>query len=185
MRQKDEDLVQKVKEGNVRAFDELYARYLDPIYRYIYSKLFHHQDTEDICQEVFIKVFRHIRHFRSEGCFVSWLYVIAKNETLRHLKRRNLKKSLRFFPLEKEKDFAPEIACESIFKPDYLEEALNRLSSYQREVVLLHGLKEMPISYVSSILGKSKKATKSAYYRALKNLRNYFRQKEVKIEQKA
>jgi len=68
MRETDEDLVQKVKEGDLRAFDELYARYLNPIYRYIYKKTFHHQDTEDICQEVFIRVFRYIRHFKSDVC---------------------------------------------------------------------------------------------------------------------
>ena len=179
MRERDEDLVQRIKEGDLRAFDELYARYLDSIYRYIYKKLFHHQDTEDLCQEVFIKVFRHIRHFRSEGSFVNWLYVIAKNETLRHLKKRKLREFTQPFLLEKEESLSPEIVGESSLTLA-LKEALNRLSPYQRKVVILHGLKEIPFSDISSILGKSKQATKSIWYRALRNLKKYFKQKEVK-----
>jgi len=183
MRETDEDLVQKVKEGDLRAFDELYARYLNPIYRYIYKKTFHHQDTEDICQEVFIRVFRYIRHFKSEASFISWLYAIAKNETLRHLKKKMVRESTEVFSFEKERSFPPEVVGESSLKLA-LKEALNRLSPYQRKVVILHGLKEISFSDISSILGKSKQATKSTWYRALRNLKKYFRQKEVKIEQK-
>jgi len=172
MRERDEDLVQRVKEGDLRAFDELYARYLDSIYRYIYKKTFHHQDTEDICQEVFIRVFRYIRHFKSEASFVRWVYTIAKNETLRHFKKRRSKEVIYPFLLEKQKQSIVQVDDESSFKP-FLKEAINRLSPRQRKVVILHGLKEMSFSDTSSILGKSKQATKSIYYRALRNLREH------------
>lgn len=60
----DHYLVERIKQSDLKAFDELYRRYLKPIYGYIYKRVNHREDAQDITQDVFVRVFRHIKDFR-------------------------------------------------------------------------------------------------------------------------
>ncbi len=57
-------LIERIKQSDLKAFDELYRRYLKPIYGYIYKRVNHREDAQDITQDVFTRVFRHIKDFR-------------------------------------------------------------------------------------------------------------------------
>jgi len=181
----DRCLIERIKQGDLEAFDELYRRYLKPIYGYVYRRVNHRGDAEDITQDVFVRVFRHIKDFRDEASFATWLYLIAKNEILRFFRkqtqlRRLLKESHLY--QERKSSFIEDIEREhSIF---LLHQAIKSLPLRQREAVILHGLKEVSFSGVSLALGESKKAAKSTYYRAIRNLRKYFRKRRLFVEQK-
>lgn len=177
-------LIERTKQGDLKAFDELYCRYLKPIYGYIYKRVNHREDAEDITQDVFVRVFRYIKNFRNEASFVTWLYLITKNEISRFFRKRS---QLRLFLKEShtysEENFSMEIGERehSIF---LLYQAIQTLPPRQREAAILHGLKEVPFSKMSPLLGKSKQATKSTYYRAIRNLRKYFKKRRFLFEQK-
>jgi RNA polymerase sigma-70 factor (ECF subfamily) len=181
----DHCLVERIKQGDLKAFDELYSRYLKPIYGYVYKRVNHREDAEDITQEVFIRAFRHIKDFRGEASFATWLYLIAKNEISRFFRKRaQLKRLLKESHLyqERKSSFVEDIEREhSIF---FLYQAIKSLPLRQREAVILHGLKEVSFSRVSLALGESKGATKSTYYRAIRNLRKYFKKRRLLFEQK-
>jgi RNA polymerase sigma-70 factor (ECF subfamily) len=72
------------------AFDELMLRYEHQIYRVCYRLVGHREYAMDIAQEVFIKAFEHLRSFPGESSIKSWLYRIAMNQCINHLKKKNV-----------------------------------------------------------------------------------------------
>src|SRR3989337_4228531 len=84
------DLIKEAKEGNVSSFQTLYMRYLDPIYRYFFFQTYDKFLSEDLAQEVFIKMWRSIKSFNEEkGSFTSWMYRIAHNLLIDYYRGRN------------------------------------------------------------------------------------------------
>ena len=71
-----------------RGFKMLMDSFQVPIYNYIRRLVVSHEDAEDVLQEVFIRVFRHIDQFREESSLSTWIYRIATNESLRLLNGR-------------------------------------------------------------------------------------------------
>lgn len=72
-----------------KGFKLLMDNFQEPIYYYIRRIVVSHEDAEDILQEVFIRVFRYLDHFRNESSLSTWIYKIATNECLRFLNARN------------------------------------------------------------------------------------------------
>ena len=71
-----------------RGFKMLMNSFQVPIYNYIRRLVVSHEDAEDVLQEVFIRIFRHIDQFREESSLSTWIYQIATNESLRLLNSR-------------------------------------------------------------------------------------------------
>lgn len=85
----NEDQIRKACVSNrERGFKMLMDAFQEPIYNYVRRLVVSHEDAEDVLQEVFIRVFRHIDQFRSESSLSTWIYRIATNEGLRLLNGR-------------------------------------------------------------------------------------------------
>jgi len=85
----DAALVQRYLSGDIRAFDELMIRYERQIYRVCYRFVDNREDAMDLAQEVFIKAFEHLPTFRRESSLKTWLYRIAMNHCINHVKKHN------------------------------------------------------------------------------------------------
>ena len=83
----DETLVARVQNGDVAAYDHLVQRYKERVYATVYHMTGNHEDTNDLVQEAFIKAYKSIGGFKRESSFYTWIYRIAVNRTLNHLKR--------------------------------------------------------------------------------------------------
>jgi RNA polymerase sigma-70 factor (ECF subfamily) len=83
----DEALVARAKQGDRRAFDALVERHLPQVWRVVWRVIRHHEDTEDVVQEVFVSVHRALADFRGEAQFSTWLHRIAVTRALNHLDR--------------------------------------------------------------------------------------------------
>ena len=81
-------LIERLKQGDSEAFAELVEQYSNAIYRIALRFTSESQDAEDVLQEVFIRVFRHLDQFRNESSLSTWIYRIATNECLRLLNSR-------------------------------------------------------------------------------------------------
>ena len=93
----EDELIQKAKEGEVEAFGELVKRYQKRIYHLIYQMTFNHEDANDLSQEAFLKAYKSLNKFKRESSFYTWLYRIAINLLINHLKKRkNERKNLDF-----------------------------------------------------------------------------------------
>src|SRR5579872_4453741 len=83
----DSILVDRYLTGDIRAFDELMLRYERQIYRVCYRFVENRDDAKDLAQEVFIKAFEHLPSFRRESSLKTWLYRIAMNHCINHVKK--------------------------------------------------------------------------------------------------
>src|SRR5215467_6713432 len=85
----DAGLVERYLAGDVTAFDEIMIRYERQIYRVCYRFVENRDDARDLAQEVFIKVFEHLPSFRRQSSLKTWLYRIAMNHCINHVKKHS------------------------------------------------------------------------------------------------
>src|SRR5919205_1856785 len=83
----DRDLVATAVSGAEGSFEELVRRYQRPIAAYVYRMVGDYESALDLTQEVFIKVYNSLRRYRSEFKFSTWIYKIAHNSAVDHLRR--------------------------------------------------------------------------------------------------
>ncbi len=100
VREADDDwsLVRRVQAGDVAAFDQLITKYRARIYGVVYNLTSNREDAADLTQDVFIKAFQSIHRFQGQSSFFTWIYRIAINSTLSHLRKNRART---FFSLEK------------------------------------------------------------------------------------
>lgn len=141
-------LVQRVQSGEVGAFDQLIKKYRERVYSVIYNMTANREDAADLTQEAFIKAFQSINRFQGQSSFFTWLYRIAVNSTLTHLRKSKLRT---FFSFEKinEEDKSSEVLNQLTDKKgadrevyvkelqEKLNEAMQKLSIKHRTVVTL------------------------------------------------
>ncbi|HEX2101078.1 MAG TPA: sigma-70 family RNA polymerase sigma factor, partial [Candidatus Synoicihabitans sp.] len=94
----DWTLVRRVQEGDVAAFDHLVVKYRERVYAVVYNMTANREDASDLTQDAFIKAFQSINRFQGQSSFFTWLYRIAVNSTLTHLRKAKLRT---FFSFEK------------------------------------------------------------------------------------
>jgi RNA polymerase sigma factor (sigma-70 family) len=94
----DVEIVRRVQAGDVAAFDKLIGKYRERVYGIVYNLTSNREDAADLTQEAFIKAFQSIHRFGGQSSFFTWLYRIAVNSTLSHLRKARLRS---FFSLER------------------------------------------------------------------------------------
>jgi RNA polymerase sigma-70 factor (ECF subfamily) len=178
----DRDLAKKTQMGDDSAFSILVDRYQDKIERYGNKFLSNSQDIEDVVQDVFIKAYRNINSFDSKRKFSPWLYRIAHNEFINHLKKKD-REPIRFFdpdvifpyyPSERKTD---DLAKEEEVR-EILEENLNNLEAKYREVLVLYYYEGMTYQEISEVLQIPISTVGVRLKRARNNLKILYDQKE-------
>jgi RNA polymerase sigma factor (sigma-70 family) len=81
-------LVARAQQGDTRAFDDLIRKYTPKLYGMVYNMTSNREDTADLLQEVFAKAYRSLSRFMGKSSFYTWIYSIAVNMTLNHIKKR-------------------------------------------------------------------------------------------------
>src|SRR5512132_2524648 len=84
----DQECVDRCLTGDAEAFEVLVKRYTRPIYNAVLHMVGDQDDAREICQQVFMKTFEHLATFDRERNFFSWMYRVAMNESINHLKSR-------------------------------------------------------------------------------------------------
>jgi len=160
-------LVRQAQVGSAAAYDELVRRYQRQIYGVIYHMTAHHEDADDLAQEVFVKAWQALKSFKGDSSFFTWLYRIAINRTLNHLKQRNYRNSRHAMSLndldvdaERHPDLVALVSDKTPRRDLALEElkeklnaAMQRLSENHRTVVSLHDIQGLPHEEIAIILG--------------------------------
>ncbi len=167
----DEQLIRWVAQGDKSCLGTLFERHHAGLYRYCLQLTRNGQTSEDLVQDVFIKVLKSSRGYRGEGSFKSWLYHIARNlafDRLRAARRRNARQPAAGEGAEESRE--PERTAVAVEKVALLERALRRLPEAAREVIWL-GRFEFP-SYreLAGALGCTPGAARVRMHRAMKQL---------------
>ena len=92
----DLELVHRSQAGDTAAYEELVRRYHSRIYGLVYGMISNREDAEDLVQEVFVKAWKALGHFREQAGFYTWIYRIALNRTINFRKRRNRRQTVDF-----------------------------------------------------------------------------------------
>ncbi|MGB1251399.1 MAG: RNA polymerase sigma factor, partial [Candidatus Promineifilaceae bacterium] len=167
--------VARAQQGDSEAFGDLYVRYLDSIYRYIYYRIGNKEEAEDLTESVFLKAWRAIDNYQERGLpFQAWLYRIARNIVIDH--RR--KQKAQFVDIDTQFDLPDSsVQLESDIaiglQVDTVLAAIKELEPLQQEVLTLRFLSELNHKEVAGILGKQVGAVRVLQHRALRALRRH------------
>jgi RNA polymerase sigma-70 factor (ECF subfamily) len=169
MQDPDLVLVQMAKDGHQAGLENLYRKYVEPIYRFCYWQTNRSQDAEDLTQDIFIEMAKSVRTFKGTASFKNWLYVIAKRQIAQWIKK---KYDLPMFPLF---DEIPE--PENWIDPDNqqlkkasLTQLLDLLSSPEQAVLTARYLENLSVVETATKLKLSLANVKVLTHRALKKL---------------
>jgi RNA polymerase sigma-70 factor, ECF subfamily len=176
-------LIQRILDGEHNAFYELIRPYERRVYAAAFAILRNEADAEDCAQEAILKAFKHIRQFRAEARFSTWLIQVAVNEA--RMRRRKEHADL-VEPIEKDKsdegDYTPrdfadwrEIPSEVLERKEIREklaEALGSLGQIYREVFVLRDMEQLSIEETARVLGISTASVKTRLLRARLMLRD-------------
>src|SRR5437660_9887640 len=83
----DQELVNRTQSGDAGAFDELVIKYTPRLYGLVYNMTSHHEDTNDLLQDIFAKAYKAIRGFRGKSSLYTWIHSIAVNMTLNFIRQ--------------------------------------------------------------------------------------------------
>ncbi|NJP37575.1 RNA polymerase sigma factor [Alkalicoccus luteus] len=171
----DEELVQRILQGEQEALENLHERHADGLYRYIYAKTSNRMDAEELLQDVFFKAAKHLPSFQEKASFKTWLYRIARNALTDYYRSRTVKH--RAVPteaqvLEAASGFAdsPEETVVQQSAVADIAELINGLPSDYQEVLHLRLMEDFSTKETAAVMGKSMLSVKALYRRAKKKL---------------
>ena len=169
----DEELMLQVREGAEETLGVLFDRYHAPLYNF-YTKLTGDRTlSEDLVQEVFLRILRHRKTFRVGTPFRAWIYQIARNARIDHFR-----KSRPQVPFEPE--MAPAVdagdPAQQLQESELLHRALMELPEEKRELLVLCRFQELPYEEVARLVGCGVATVKVRIHRALQELRVAFHQ---------
>ena len=173
----NEDKIRKAcSSDRERGFRLLVDSFQEPIYNYIRRLVVSHEDAEDVLQEVFIRIFRHIDQFREESSLSTWIYRIATNESLRLLNSRKKRETVSTEDMQESLisqlrasdyvDYENELAVK-------FQEAILRLPEKQRLVFNLRYYDELDYEEIAYILDSKVDTLKVNYHYAKEKIKEY------------
>jgi RNA polymerase sigma-70 factor, ECF subfamily len=178
----DADLVDLVQGGDSTAFRGLVERFQGRIYAHIYGMIRNRETARDLTQEAFVKAFRNIGGFRREAKFTTWMYRIASNVTIDHIRKHRRVRLSEFDDRIGHQDQGDEV-----WDPDHLRrnpakdleraqlyqrimDAMQKLPDDQRQVVLLREIEGFSYREISETMGIPEGTVMSRLFYARKKL---------------
>ena len=176
------DLVERAKTGDGQAFAQLYDRYVDQIFGFIFNKVRDRHLAEDLTSDVFLRALRGLPQFTWQGVDIgAWLTTIARNRVTDHFKSARARLERPADELHEEPEFAapPEEPENALLAGDLtatLDNAMDRLSEDHREVLFLRFTQSRSVSETAVAMDRTEGAIKALQYRALRALAEIVRE---------
>ena len=183
--EEDLELVRRAQSGVTQAFDALVERHTAKLYGLVFNMTSNHEDTNDLLQEVWTKVFRSLAGFRGASRFTTWVHSIAVNMTINFLKRRNRRQALSLDAEAGEGELGhaadavlvstqtPRLEASRSELQTRLNEALARLTPDHRAVVTMFDIQGIPHAEIARVLGVSEGTVRSRLFYAHRQLQSY------------
>ncbi len=169
--QDERELIRRAQECDSQALADIYERYYQGIYSYIFYRVGDDSLAEDLTSEVFLKALEAIESYTFRGIPLSaWLYRIAANLVVDYFRRQPKQPNL---PLEETKLFSNDNPAELLERgltAGELRKALSKLTEEQKQVIILKFVNGLSNAEVAKVLGKTEGAVKSLQHRALASL---------------
>ena len=178
----DTEIIEQLKQGNQLAFKKLVDTHQKLVVNTCYGLVQNREDAEDVAQEVFVEVYRNIEKFRSDSKLSTWLYRIAVNRSLNHIRDNRKHKWFQGFDDEEaaaNKDLLraktadsdePEYDLENKQRALILKEAINSLPKNQKVAFTLSKYEELSYHEIAEVMDLSVSSVESLLFRAKKGL---------------
>lgn len=156
-------------------FKLLLKKYQERLYWHVRRMVVSHEDTNDLLQNISIKIWHALDKFREDSQLYTWLYRIATNECLSFIEQQKKKSTVSIS--QDEAGYSERVRAEEYFDSQKLEWklqlAIQQLPEKQRVVFMLRYYEEMPYQQMSEVLGTSEGALKASYHHAAKKIEDY------------
>lgn len=180
----DTELVKRAQNGEGQAFDILVSRYQGKVTSLVYRYVNNSETALDLVQDIFFKIYRNLVHFKGDAKFSSWLYRVASNESIDHLRRKKVRKEqsldhiqdagVDFADLSTGSDTAQ--CYETDQERIQVRKALAQLPMNLQTVVVMKVFQEMTFDEIAEVLQEPVSTVKSRLYKALSSLGGIMRQ---------
>lgn len=171
----DNDIIRLYSEGRQEeAFNGIVHAYTERLYWHVRRFLCNHEDTNDLLQDIFIKIWTALSTFRGDAKLYTWIYRVATNEVLNHLRKKKFKALISLDPtsamMEKMIDDDAHFNGNQLQRE--LHKAIQRLPEKQRVVFNLRYFDEMKYEDIAEITGTSVGALKASYHHAYNKVKD-------------
>lgn len=174
MKLSDDQILEWIRDERTvnKGFKALMDTYQERLYRQIRGIVATHEDTDDVLQNVFVKVYRGINKFEGKSGLSTWMYRIAYNESISHLKKRKAKLAVSLDDTEGGSVYhlKADVTIDSAVIEQALCDALETLPDKQKQVFEMRYYDEMTYKDISAQLSTSVGALKASYFHAVKKV---------------
>lgn len=176
----DQEIIQLYRSGKEeQAFNEIVRSYSERLYWLVRDLVLSHEDTNDLLQDIFIKIWAALPSFRGEAQLFTWLYRIATNETINYLNKKKVRAALSFTRIDDEVERV--VQSDPYFNGDEIQrelvKAIATLPPKQRAVFTMRYYQEMKYEQMAEILGSSVSSLKASYHFAYEKVKSIIEKK--------
>jgi len=183
----DTDLVAIAVHGGEGSFEELVRRYQRPISAYVYRMVGNYESALDLTQEIFIKVYSSLRRYRAEFKFSTWIYKIAHNSAVDHLRRNTTREQSLVMGSEGDHfdmpvecgRLSPEQESERKERRVEIESVVRTLPANYRELIILRHSQDLSYEEIVEVTGLPLGTVKNRLFRAREMMRVQFVEKGI------
>lgn len=159
------------------AFKKLIQEYQKPLYNIIRNIVINHDDTDDVLQNTFIKIFQNLKKFKGDSKLFSWMYRIAVNEAITFINNKAKRNGTTSEAIQTK--IVENLPSDVYFEGDEiqlkLQKAILLLPEKQQLVFKMKYFEELKYEKISEILGTSVGALKASYHHAVKKIEEYLK----------
>ena len=160
-----------------QAFQKLLRDYQRPLYNHIRNIVLNHDDTDDVLQNTFVKVFQYLKNFKGESKLFSWMYRIATNEAITYINQKAKRNGTTSEAMQNK--IVDNLQADTYFDGNEiqfkLQKAIVLLPEKQQLVFKMKYYEEIKYEDMSVILGTSVGALKASYHHAVKKIEEYMK----------
>lgn len=175
----ESQLAAQARQGDREAFGDLYELYLDELYRYVFYRVNHRLDAEDLTEQVFLKAWEKLSHFRGEIPFRSWLYRIARNTVVDHYRTRKQTEPLNEANSPIDPVTPPEAHVLNREETNRIVTVIARLAPLQQDVLLLRFIMGLSAEETAQVLDRSAGSVRVTQHRALKEMQALLQTEDI------
>ncbi|MDT0690220.1 RNA polymerase sigma factor [Salegentibacter sp. F188] len=179
MEPSEREFIERLKDKATaqEAFSELVSHYKERLYWHIRNIVKNHDDTDDILQNTFIKIFKNIGNFKGESQLFSWMYRIATNEAITFLNKQARKNHISSQELQDQiiGNLESDVYFEGTEIQLKLQNAINSLPAKQQQVFNMKYFQDLKYREISEILETSEGALKASYHIAVRKIEEYLK----------
>jgi RNA polymerase sigma-70 factor, ECF subfamily len=176
---RDGELVERYLTGDTAAFDEIMVRYERQIYRICYRFVENREDALDLAQDVFIKAFEHLATFRRESSLKTWLYRIAMNHCINHVKKHS-QEFVEVTEYTGSVRASVQTQMEDREQREHFRSLVKLLPPKQKAILELRINEQLSYEEIARISGRSISTIKASVFFALEKLRKLVKDPSLK-----